>query len=149
MRLAPMFQHALAYIFWAVSCALSVFLFLQIYHALSILLGITEWSVFATRAIIQFSAFLMGLGCLIFIIFSEHHYRTGIKKQRLFARFCRVTFIQMVMLLLTHLLLTIGQFVLDLPLGFAWVILTAEAFLCALFYWLYHRSSVPVNPRVT
>ncbi len=133
-------QYVLAYLIWAITFVLTLFTLLQWRNSLFVVLGMTPWNRYAENTINQFSFLALAIVGLCVIVFAEHYYRTGVESGMLFARFFRVSFMLMVILLMAHVALLVGQVVLALPVGLTLLIFVAEAVICILFYWFYRRA---------
>lgn len=133
-------RYILAYLFWAITFVLTIFVLLQWRNALLMVLGMSSLHRYTEQSINQFAIIIFALVSLCFIVYTEHLYRTGVEKMRLFARFFRVSFIQLVCLLFSHLVILIGTIVLGLPVGIAWLVTLVDVVGSVLLYWLYKKS---------
>ena len=132
-------RYLLAYLLWAISVVLAVVDLLVWRSSAMIVLGMTPWDRYVEHAINQFSFLLLAIVGLGVIVFTEHHYRTGVEENRLLPRFLRVTFIELLVLTLAHLVWLIGEVVLGFYAPLTVGIVLAEAALCATVFWLYRR----------
>lgn len=133
-------RYVLAYLLWALSVAAAITVLLSSRSALMIALGVTPWDRYFEHAINQFGFLFLAIFGLAIIVFTEHFYRTGVEKGRLFIRFFFVSFWELLVLTLVQLaaLLSMIQLQLYTPDRLIWVV--GELGLCLLLYWLYRRA---------
>lgn len=133
-------RYVLAYLLWALSVAAAITVLLSSRSALMIALGVTPWDRYFEHAINQFGFLFLAIFGLAIIVFTEHFYRTGVEKGRLFIRFFFVSFWELLVLTLVQLaaLLSMIQLQLYTPDRLIWVV--GELVLCLLLYWLYRRA---------
>jgi len=105
-----------------------------------IVLGVTQWDRYFEHAINQFGFLFLAIFGLAVIVFTEHFYRTGVEKGKLFSRFFLISFWEILILTFVQLaaLISMLQLALFAPDRLLWV--GSEVLLCALFYWLYRRA---------
>ena len=131
-------HYALAYLLWAISVALSVINLLVWRTSLTIALGVTAWDRYFEHAINQFGFLIMAIVVLSVVVGVEHYYRTGVPKNRLWARCLLVTLWEFVFIALAHLIRFGGELILELPTSsLPFVIL--EVVGCVALFWLYRR----------
>lgn len=134
-------RYALAYLFWIITIALAFVGLLASRSSLTITLAATGWDRYAVRALNQFGFLFLAIFGLGVIIFTEHFYRTGVEKQRLFARFFLITALEMLFLTLMHLASLLSQLILDLFIPISLYIVVGEVILVLTFYLLYRRAA--------
>jgi hypothetical protein len=132
--------YLLAYLFWAVSIALAVVDLLVLRSTVMIVLGMTAWDRYVEHALNQFGFLLLAIISLAFIIFTEHFFRTGVEKGRLFDRFFLATFIGLLILALAHGVRLIGEIVLGFFAPATVMIAVAELVICAVLFWLWRQA---------
>jgi putative Mn2+ efflux pump MntP len=132
-------RYLLAYLLWAISVVLAILDLLVWRSSAMIALGMTPWDRYVEHAINQFGFLLLAILGLSVIVFTEHHYRTGVEENQLLPRFLRVTFIELLVLALAHLLRLVGEVVLGFFTPITLGIVLAEATLCAVVFWFYRR----------
>ena len=139
-------RYVLAYLLWAISVAVAVTALLSARTSLIIAFGVTQWDRYVEHAINQFGFLFLAIFGLAIIVFTEHFYRTGVEKGRLFMRFFLVSFWELLLLTLVHLAAWIGLAQtatllgeqIDLPSSIELVV--GEAVVCVILYWLYRRA---------
>ena len=143
----------LAYLLWAVSVAVAVTALLSARTSLIIAFGVTQWDRYVEHAINQFGFLFLAIFGLAIIVFTEHFYRTGVEKGRLFMRFFLVSFWELLLLTLVHLAAWIGLAQTatllgeQIDLSSSIELVVGEAVVCGLLYWLYRRArQVYVKP---
>ena len=146
-------RYVLAYLLWAISVAVAVTALLSARTSLIIAFGVTQWDRYVEHAINQFGFLFLAIFGLAIIVFTEHFYRTGVEKGRLFMRFFLVSFWEVLILTLVHLAAwrglaqtatLLGE---QIDLSFYAQLVVGEAVVCAILYWLYRRArQVYVKP---
>lgn len=133
-------RYVLAYVLWAVSVAAAITILLSSRSSLMIALGVTQWDRYFEHAINQFGFLFLAIFGLAVIVFTEHFYRTGVEKGKLFSRFFLMSFWELLVLTVVQLaaLISMVQLALFTPARLIWVV--GEALLCAMVYWLYRRA---------
>ena len=146
-------RYVLAYLLWAVSVAVAVTALLSARTSLIIAFGVTQWDRYVEHAINQFGFLFLAIFGLAIIVFTEHFYRTGVEKGRLFMRFFLVSFWELLLLTLVHLAAWIGLAQTatllgeQIDLSSSIELVVGEAVVCGLLYWLYRRArQVYVKP---
>jgi hypothetical protein len=136
-------RYVLAYLLWAISVVIAFVALLASRSSVMITLGVTQWDRYFEHALNQFGFLFLAIFGLAVIIFTEHFYRTGVEKQRLFARFFFITFLELLFLSIIHTARLAGEVLLGLftPITLAWV--GGEIALCLLLFWLYRRAVAP------
>ena len=139
-------RYVLAYLLWAISVAVAVTALLSARTSLIIAFGVTQWDRYVEHAINQFGFLFLAIFGLAIIVFTEHFYRTGVEKGRLFMRFFLVSFWEVLILTLVHLAAwrglaqtatLLGE---QIDLSFYAQLVVGEAVACGLLYWLYRRA---------
>ena len=136
----------LAYLLWAVSVAVAVTALLSARTSLIIAFGVTQWDRYVEHAINQFGFLFLAIFGLAIIVFTEHFYRTGVEKGRLFMRFFLVSFWELLLLTLVHLAAWIGLAQTatllgeQIDLSSSIELVVGEAVVCVILYWLYRRA---------
>ena len=98
------------------------------------------------HAINQFGFLFLAIFGLAIIVFTEHFYRTGVEKGRLFMRFFLVSFWELLLLTLVHLAAWIGLAQTatllgeQIDLSSSIELVVGEAVVCVILYWLYRRA---------
>ena len=139
-------RYVLAYLLWAVSVAVAVTALLSARTALINVFGVTQWDRYVEFAINQFSFLFLAIFGLAIIVFTEHFYRTGVEKGRLFMRFFLVSFWEVLILTLLHVAAWVGLaqtaalFGEQIDLSTYAELVVGEAVVCGIFYWLYRRA---------
>lgn len=90
MTLHPIspWRYALAYLLWLITFAAGIFVMLTVRATFNIFVTFgVDWDRFRVRAVDQFLFFGLGILLVILLIWSEHLYRTGAQKDRLWPRF--------------------------------------------------------------
>ncbi len=126
-------HYALAYVFWAISVALSVVNLLVWRTSLLIGLGTTAWDRYFVHAINQFGFLIIAIVVLAVVIGAEHYYRTGVSENRLLVRFLLFTFWELAFITLAHVILRLA-----LP-SFSLPFIALELVGCVVLFWLYRR----------
>jgi len=141
-------RYVLAYLLWAISVAAAITVLLSARSSLIIGFGVTKWDRYVEHAINQFGFLFLAIFGLAIIVFTEHFYRTGVEKGRLFMRFFLVSFWELLILTLVHVAALIGIVQTAALIGMAqpnlssyYILLVGEVVLCALFFWLYRRTT--------
>ncbi len=148
-KLSPGYsRYILAYLLWAVSVVLAVVDLLVLRSSAMIALGMTPWDRYVEHALNQFGFLFLAILGLGVIVFTEHYYRTGVEANRLLPRFLLITFIELLVLTLAHLVMLIGEVVLDFFTPFTVGIVLAESALCAVIFWLYRRARGYTDGRI-
>lgn len=139
-------RYVLAYLLWAVSVAVAVTALLSARTSLIIAFGVTQWDRYVEHAINQFGFLFLAIFGLAIIVFTEHFYRTGVEKGRLFMRFFLVSFWELLLLTLVHLAAWIGLAQTatllgeQIDLSSSIELVVGEAVVCVILYWLYRRA---------
>ena len=145
-NLPPSYSRYLAaYLLWAVTVVLAIVDLLVWRSSGMIALGMTPWDRYVEHAINQFGFLFLAILGLCVIVFAEHHYRTGVEENRLLPRFLRVTFIQLLVLTLAHLVWLVGEVVLGFFTPITLGIVLAESALCVVVFWLYRRVTFQIK----
>lgn len=146
-------RYVLAYLLWAISVAVAVTALLSSRTSLIIAFGVTQWDRYVEHAINQFGFLFLAIFGLAIIVFTEHFYRTGVEKGRLFMRFFLVSFWELFILTLVHLAAWIGLAQTatllgeQIDLSSYTQLVVGEAVVCVILYWLYRRArQVYVKP---
>ena len=100
-------------------------------------MGATGWDRYAVHALNQFGFLFMAVVGLGVIVFTEQFYRTGVEKQRLFARFLLITTLELLFLTILHLAGLISEIVLGIFAPASLFIVVGEAVLALVLYWVY------------
>jgi hypothetical protein len=131
-------RYALAYLFWAISVAGAIAILLASRSSVMIVLGLTPWDRYFEHAINQFGFLFLAIFGLSVIVFTEHFYRTGVEKKRLFSRFFLITLLELLFLSFVHLVrvVGIGIFTPD-----SLILLGGELVLALIAFLLYRRTS--------
>lgn len=131
------FRYVLAYLFWAISVAIAIAILLASRSSVMVVLGLTSWDRYFEHAINQFGFLFLAIFGLAVIVFTEHFYRTGVEKNRLFARFFLITFLELLSLAVVHLvrIVGVGIFTFDSLMFFG-----GELVLCLVVFLLYRRT---------
>ncbi|MEZ4866201.1 MAG: hypothetical protein R3C14_33095 [Caldilineaceae bacterium] len=137
-------RYVLAYLLWAVSVALAFVMLLTWRSSAMIALGVTQWDRYLEHAINQFGFLFLAIFGLIVIVFTEYFYRTGVEQRRLFTRFFLITFLELIMVTLAHLVRWVGAILLNLPADPLFVV--GEVALCGIAFWLYRRARQQERP---
>lgn len=103
-------------------------------------LGTTGWDRYFVHALNQFGFLFLAIFGLGVIVFTEHYYRTGVEKRRLFSRFFLITFWEVVYLTFMHTAGLISEVVLGLFTSASLLIVVAEGALALALFWLYQRA---------
>lgn len=153
MRQVP--KYALAYLLWAVSIALGLYVINTVRQAIIGLLDLSRQGaadvdqfsrLMQRNAIDRFGVVILGLVLLIVIIIAEHLYRTGVARGTLARSFFLITAIELGVLFVFDVVFFIaGLNAGILTVATGWVQLI-ELALLALFIWLYRREKAkPVS----
>lgn len=134
-------RYALAYLFWVVSVALAFVALLVSRSSIMMTLGATGWDRYFVHALNQFGFLFLAIFGLAVIVFTEHFYRTGVEKNRLFARFFLITLLEMIFLAFMHLSGLISQIVLGFFIPTSLYIVIGEVILVLILFWLYRRTA--------
>lgn len=110
-------------------------------------LGATGWDRYAVHALNQFGFLFMAIVGLGIIVFTEHFYRTGVEKQRLFARFLLITTLELLFLTILHLAGLISEMILEIFAPASLIIVIGEGLLVLVLFWFYRR--INRQPLVT
>jgi len=142
-------RYVLAYLLWAVSVVLAIVVLLSWRSSAMIILGITPWDRYLEHALNQFGFLFLAIFGLAVIVFTEHFYRTGVEKGRLFLRFFWISFVELLFLVVAHGARLIGMLLLSIPIGGTWPVVTAEILLCVLTFLLFRRAKANyVEPEI-
>ena len=141
-------RYALAYLCWVITVAFAFLALVVSRTSIMLTLGATGWDRYAVHALNQFGFLFMAIVGLGVIVFTEHFYRTGVEKQRLFARFLLITTLELLFLTLLHLAGLISEIVLGIFATASLFIVIGEGVLALVLYGVYRRiSRQPANPR--
>lgn len=102
-------------------------------------LGATGWDRYAVHALNQFGFLFVAVAGLAVIVFTEHFYRTGVEKRKLFARFLLITTLELLFLMILHLAGLISEIVLGLFAPASLIIVIGEGLLALALFWFYRR----------
>ncbi len=139
-------RYVIAYLLWAVSVALAIIGLLAWRSSAMIVLGVTQWDRYVEHALNQFGFLFLAIFGLSIIVFTEHYYRTGVENGRLYLRFFWITFIELAVLSIAHLVRLLGGMILDLPLMATLPFVAGEVGFCIISFLLYRwavRAYVP------
>lgn len=136
-------RYVLAYLLWAISVVIAIAALLASRSSVMIALGVTPWDRYFEHALNQFGFLFLAIFGLAVIIFTEHFYRTGVEKNRLWARFFLITFLELLFLSLVHLARLTGEILLGFFTQTTLLFVSGEIALCLLLFWLYRRSVTP------
>jgi hypothetical protein len=139
-------RYALAYLFWALSVVVAFTGLLVSRNTVMLALGATGWDRYFVHAINQFSFLFLAICGLAVIIFTEHFYRTGVEKNRLFARFFLITMLEFSFFTFLHLVMLVSEVILDLFTPTTLIIIGGEILLAFVFFWLYRRATHTATP---
>ena len=134
-------RYALAYLFWAISMTLAFVALLVSRSSIMMMLGATGWDRYFVHALNQFGFLFLAIFGLAVIVFTEHFYRTGVEKNRLFARFFLITLLELLFLTLMHISGLISQVILGFFIPASLLIVVGEVILVLGLFWLYRRAS--------
>lgn len=134
-------RYALAYLFWAISMTLAFVALLVSRSSIMMTLGATGWDRYFVHALNQFGFLFLAIFGLAVIVFTEHFYRTGVEKNRLFARFFLITLLELLFLTLMHISGLISQVILGFFIPASLLIVVGEVILVLGLFWLYRRAS--------
>jgi hypothetical protein len=134
-------RYVIAYLLWFVSVALAITVLLAWRSSAMIVLGVTQWDRYLEHALNQFGFLFLGIFGLTVIVFTEHYYRTGVEKAQLYVRFFWVTFIELAVLTVAHLVRLFGGMLLELPLMATLPFVAGELGFCILAFLLYRRAA--------
>ncbi len=95
-------HYALAYLLWLITSAIAVLGATVLRSTYQILLAFDFSQRYTARAVDDFSVLVIGIGLVVLVIFVEHHYRTGVPKGQLWLRFCWLTFVELGLIALLH-----------------------------------------------
>lgn len=132
-------RYALAYLCWLITVAFAFLVLIVSRTSLMLTLGATGWDRYSVHAFNQFGFLFMAVVGLGIIVFTEHFYRTGVEKQRLFARFLLITILELLFLTFLHLAGLISEIVLDLFAPASLIIVISEGLLALVLFWVYRR----------
>jgi len=138
-------RYVLAYLLWAVSVASALAILLISRSAFMVVLGVTQWDRYVEHAINQFGFLFLAIFGLSVIVFTEHFYRTGVEKNRLFARFFLISLLELIFLTLAHGTRLLGETMLGFLTPATLALVGAEVVLCGLLFWLYRQASQRVT----
>ncbi|MDQ3250405.1 MAG: hypothetical protein M3Q45_14505 [Chloroflexota bacterium] len=133
-------RYVLAYGCWALSVALAIVDLLVWRNSAMIVLGMTPWDRYVEHALNQFGFLFLAIAGLAVIVFTEHFYRTGVEKNRLFVRFFLVTLIGLLVFMLAHLVRLIGELVLGFFAPATLLLVLVELAVCVLVFWFYRQA---------
>lgn len=136
-------RYVLAYLLWATSVGIAIAALLASRSSVMIALGVTQWDRYVEHALNQFGFLFLAIFGLAVIVFTEHFYRTGVEKHRLFARFFLVTLLELLFLSIVHLARLAGEVLLGFFAPATLLLVGGEIALCLLLFWLYRRSATP------
>jgi hypothetical protein len=134
-------RYALAYLLWVISVAVAFVALLVSRSSMMMTLGATGWDRYFVHALNQFGFLFLAIFGLAVIIFTEHFYRTGVEKHRLFARFFLITLLELLFLTFMHLAGLISQVILGIFIPTALLIVVGEVILAFVLFWLYRQAS--------
>jgi len=134
-------RYVLAYLFWAISVIIAVAVLLVSRTSLMLVLGVTTWDRYFEHAINQFGFLFLAIFILAVIIFTEHFYRTGVEKNRLFARFLLITLLESIALVMLHLARLAAEISLGIFTSASLLVVVSEFVLTLVLFWLYRRAT--------
>lgn len=132
-------RYALAYLCWVITVAVAFLALVVSRTSIMLTLGATGWDRYAVHALNQFGFLFMAVAGLAVIVFTEHFYRTGVEKQKLFARFVLITMFELLFLMILHLAGLISEIVLGLFASASLIIVLSEGLLALALFWFYRR----------
>ncbi len=111
MQVRKTSEYILAYVLWAVSCAIGVFLaFWAVRGAFDALVELFTLGqllgtpaqrfqvTFTRNALDRFGVVTLGILAVLMVVFLEHYYRVGVEREELLRRFVLVTLVEVVIL---------------------------------------------------
>lgn len=134
-------RYVLAYFFWAVSVVIAVVVLLVSRTSLMLALGVTTWDRYFEHALNQFGFLFLAIFILAVIIFTEHFYRTGVEKNKLFARFLLITLLESIALIMLHLARLVAEISLGLFTSASLLVVGSEFVLTLVLVWLYRQAT--------
>lgn len=140
-------RYALAYLCWLLTVAFAFLVLIVSRTSIMLTLGATGWDRYAVHALNQFGFLFMAIVGLGIIVFTEHFYRTGVEKQRLFARFLLITTLELLFLTILHLAGLISEMILEIFAPASLIIVIGEGLLVLVLFWFYRR--INRQPLVT
>lgn len=84
------FSYGAAYALWLVTIAGAIVLGMSVRTTYQLALSQIGWDRYSVSAIERFATVFLALALVILFIYTEHFYRTGVAKQRLWLRFSRL-----------------------------------------------------------
>lgn len=133
-------RYALAYLLWAISVTAAVVILLVTRSSVMIALGVTQWDRYLEHALNQFGFLFLAIFGLAVIVFTEHFYRTGVEKNRLFARFLRISLLELIFLMVMHLIRLMGEIILGFFTPATLAVVVGEGILVLGLFWLYRYT---------
>ncbi len=91
-------NYVVSFLLWLVAVGLTVLDFLYGRLLIVGLVGLTGLNYWRLSFIDRASVLILGLIGLILVLYLEHHYRTGVKRNQLWTRFALVSTIQVVII---------------------------------------------------
>lgn len=82
------------YLAWLAGCLIAFYIVYMGWQTALLIYAALEGFRWGYALVSNASAFLLGLGCLVAVIYVEHYYRTGLDKGLLLKRFFKVTLIE-------------------------------------------------------
>jgi len=92
-------NYIVSFLLWLVAVGLIVLDFLYSRLLIMGIFGLTPLNQWGLSFIDRASVLILGLIGLIWVLYLEHYYRTGVERKRLWSRFARVTAVQVAIIL--------------------------------------------------
>jgi len=98
--MAQIWSLVLSYLLWIISTALGILIMLKSLELLSSVFGLISGNRWVHSALDRFGVLILGLMCLVFVLFCEHYYQQGASENKLWRRFGLITAVELSLLIL-------------------------------------------------
>ncbi len=133
-------RYLLAYLFWLISIGVAMLAALAILDTSVYAMAAAEWGRYQIQAVRQFTLFILGIILLALLVFSEHYFRTGVKRKRLLERFARLTGLYLLVMAGFHGLYATISTTLGTPSWFHLISFVVELAFGATGFWYARRA---------
>jgi len=96
--MAQIWSLVLSYLLWIISTALGILIMLKSLELLSSVFGLISGNRWVHSALV--GVLVLGLMCLVFVLFCEHYYQQGASENKLWRRFGLITAVELSLLIL-------------------------------------------------
>lgn len=132
-------RYALAYLLWLITLALGLLAAAVAREGYMVLLAVNGADRYFAQATHNFLVLFLAIAVLILTVFAEHHYRTGVPKERLAVRFFRVAAIVVGSIAALHTLRLLLLWQVSGASSFDEIVVVGEWLATGILIWLWRR----------